>query len=116
MKRKTGKPINDAFGSKVRKSFDTDVLDRLRGQDCVFLFSILDGYFKRDRTFVPAKDATTERWHCCTTAGEFELLVTGTKFFDPRSGAGGGGAIDLVMKLYQVPFVNAVHLLVERGL
>ena len=41
----------------------------------------------------------------------FELLLTGPKFYDTRQKRGGGGAIDLVMHLYQIDFKKAVDRL-----
>lgn len=99
-----------------RKSFDAETLARLREVDCVRVFNSLDGFFKRDISFSPVKSSFTERWHCTAAAGEFELLVTGTKWFDTRSKRGGGGAIDLAMALTNASFVDSVKLLVERGL
>lgn len=99
-----------------RKSFDAETLARLREVDCVKVFDVVDGYFKRDASFSPVKTAITQRWHCTTHVGEFELLVTGPRWFDTRRKRGGGGAIDLAMALTNASFVDSVKLLVERGL
>ena len=99
-----------------RRSFDVAVLERLRGVACTSAFGRLDGHFKRDPTFVPTKDPSTERWHCSTANGECELLVNGPKWYDTRTREGGGGSIDLVMQLYRLDFVAAVNLLVGKGL
>jgi hypothetical protein len=98
------------------KSFDEVLLERLRAVACTTTFERLEGHFKRDSTFTPTKDPKTERWHCGTARGEFELLVNGPKWYDTRARRGGGGAIDLVMKLYGIDFVKAVNLLAALGL
>lgn len=99
-----------------RRTFNDAVLERLRSVACVGAFGRLDGHFKRDRTFVPTKDPNTERWHCSTASGEYELLVNGPKWYDTRTRHGGGGSIDLAMQLYGLDFVAAVNLLVSKGL
>lgn len=98
------------------KSFDEAVLERLRFVPCTTAFAQLDGHLKRDNSFVPSKDPETQRWHCATPRGEFELLVNGPKWYDTRAKRGGGGAIDLTMKLYGVSFVVAVGMLLGHGL
>lgn len=100
----------------LRRSFDPVLLERLRNLDCTRVLDVLDGHFKRDPSFVPVKNENTQRWHCSTVRGDFELLITGTKWFDTRQRRGGGGAIDLVIVLTGCSFVDAVHLLVDRGL
>ena len=45
----------------------------------------LADYAKKDVSFIPVKDAGTERWHTTVRGREFELLLTGTKFFDTRA-------------------------------
>lgn len=97
-------------------SFEEAELERLRSVGCLSAFARLDGYFKRDLTFVPTKDPNTERWHCATAHRECELLVHGPKRYDTRTREGGGGSIDLVMHLCQLDFVAAVKFLVGKGL
>lgn len=57
-------------------------------------------YAKQDATFLPTGHADTTRWNVVAGGGEFELILTGPKFWDTRSRSGGGGAIDLVMHLF----------------
>jgi hypothetical protein len=76
--------------------------------------ALLATYCKLDLTYLPVKDLRSRRWHGRTAGGEFELLTTGPKWWDSRAGKGGGGAIDLAMHLLELPFVDAVKLLVER--
>lgn len=99
-----------------RRSFDEAVLERLHDVACVKAFDLLQGHFKRDVTFMPFKDPNTERWHCSTSGGECELPVSGPKWYDTGTRAGGGGAIDLVMELCRLDFVASVNLLVGKGL
>jgi hypothetical protein len=51
------------------------------------------------------------KWH--TTRGV--LSVRGAKFFNWRGGAGGGGAIDLVIHLHQLSFHDALLWLEQHG-
>ncbi len=99
-----------------RRRFPTDVLERLRGLDAHTVLPLVCVHAKRDVTFVPLKSAASQRWHCCVGGSEFELLLTGPKWFDTRARHGGGGAIDLVMVLLSLPFVDAVRLLISKGL
>lgn len=69
---------------------------------------------KKDTTFVPIKDATTERWHATVAGREYELLLTGPKYFDTRLQRGGGGAIDLAMHLFRTDFRGATGQLLQR--
>lgn len=71
---------------------------------------------KRDVSYVPVKTDRSSRWHASASGRDFELLCTGPKFWDTRANKGGGGALDLVMHLYQIPFLRAARLLEERGL
>jgi len=68
-------------------------------------------HIKADSTFVPFKDARTQRWHVHTERGDFEILTTGSKWYDTRARRGGGGAIDLAMHLCDLSFVDAVRRL-----
>ena len=70
----------------------------------------VSNYAKRDVSFAPVADPRTERWHVQAN-GEFELLVTGPKFWDTRARKGGGGAIDLVMHLWGYNYRTALRRL-----
>jgi len=66
-------------------------------------------YAKHDSTYTPIKSDKSSRWHVTILGrGEYEILVTGPKFWDTRANVGGGGAIDLVMHLYNMDFKQAV--------
>ncbi len=68
-------------------------------------------YWKRDPDFVPVKDKATVRLNVSIGGGGVELLATGPKWYDTRAEQGGGGAIDLTMHLFRLPFVDAVKRL-----
>lgn len=74
------------------------------------LLAIAD-HAKQDGTFEPAKDRNATRWHVSTGGAEFELLLTGPKFWDTRVRVGGGGAVDLVMHLMDSNFKHACNVL-----
>ena len=79
-------------------------------EDALVLLAI---HCKLDPSYQPVKEPTTRRWHAHTTGGEFEILTTGTKWYDTRAKVGGGGAIDLAMHILRLPFVDAVRILVD---
>jgi hypothetical protein len=95
---------------------DNSVLARWRELDASVVLVALADHAKEDRTFAPTKNAATTRWHAAFGESEFELLLTGPKFWDSRSGTGGGGAVDLVMYLVGADFTRAVRMLEARGL
>jgi hypothetical protein len=70
-------------------------------------------HVKADPSYVPVKDPGSRRWHALTTRGEFEILTTGPKWYDTRAKKGGGGAIDLVMHVLGLSFVEAVEVLTK---
>ena len=51
-----------------------------------------------------------------TGGSDWELLLSGPKWFDTRASKGGGGAVDLVMHLWGVPFKKAAEMLKMSGL
>lgn len=83
----------------------------LRQLDCDLVLAALSEYLKEDASFVPRKDEASRRWFLTVDGRDFELLITGSKFYDTRCGKGGGGAIDLVMHLFRVDFKGAIHKL-----
>lgn len=86
-------------------------LERLRGIPCSQLLPLVCDHAKQDRDFTPVKNGHTERWHVQAGGHDFEILVTGPKFFDTRAGNGGYGAIDLTMHLMGIPFKQALRKL-----
>ena len=95
---------------------DNKVLDRWQQLDASKVLLAVADYAKEDGSFVPAKNAATTRWHARVRQSEFELLLTGPKFWDTRFNRGGGGAVDLVMHLHECHFKPAAAFLTERGL
>lgn len=93
---------------------DNSVLVRWRSCDAVMALQALSQYAKRDASFVPTGSAQTQRWHATVDGHDFELLLTGPKFWDTRGGKGGGGAVDLAMYLLGLDFKRAVRVLTER--
>ena len=94
---------------------ETD-LGRWRTMAANRALAVLADHAKKDVSFVPVKDSGTERWHATVRGREFELLLTGAKFFDPRAEKGGGGAIDLSSHLFGTDFRGAVACLRQKGL
>ncbi len=95
----------------MRKSFPATTLLHLRQTPSEAALRSLAICCKVDTTFHPVKDSKSRRWHVRTDSGEFEILTTGVKWYDPRARLGGGGAIDLAMHILQVSFVDAVKIL-----
>ena len=99
----------------MKRKFSPATLASLREMPSEDALGLLAIYLKADPTYLPVKDPQSRRWHAQTPVGEFELLITGQKWWDTRAAKGGGGAIDLTMHLLQLSFVDAVRLLMERG-
>lgn len=95
----------------MRRVIDEAELVRWRALDASVALVALAQFAKRDASFDPIKNSCTTRWHCRAEGRDFELLLSGTKFFDTRAEKGGGGAIDLTMHLLGVDFKAAVHVL-----
>lgn len=95
---------------------DSGELGRWRSLDAAVALAALADHAKRDPTFEPIKDRTTTRWHANVAGRDFELLLTGSKFFDARAEVGGGGAIDLAMHVLRADFKTATGTLRKKGL
>lgn len=98
----------------MRLAFDSSTLSQLRAMPSEVALALLAIDLKMDASFVPLKDSTSRRWHARTEQGEFEILTTGTKWYDTRAKRGGGGAIDLAVHLCGLSFVKAVKSLIQR--
>lgn len=72
-------------------------------------------HLKTDPTYVPRKSQGSRRWHVLTERGDFEILTTGSRWFDTREQRGGGSSIDLAMHVLGVSFVEAVKRLTDTG-
>ena len=99
-----------------RRPVDNLTLERWRGLDCLVVLRELADHLKQDKTFVPRECLQATRWHVVAAGVDFELLCTGSRFFDTGAGHGGGGAIDMVMHLFRVDFNLAAALLRDKGL
>jgi hypothetical protein len=94
-----------------RRSFDESMLEQLRRMPSDQVLRRLAIHLKPDRTYVPRKTPESRRWHLLTERGDFEILTTGSRWFDTRERRGGGSAVDLAMHLLGVSFVEAVKRL-----
>lgn len=91
-------------------------LKRWRALDAVLVLNEVAEHAKADAAYEPVKDRSSSRWHASCRGSDFELLLTGPKFWDTRAQVGGGGAIDLVMHLENRSFKDAVARLTALGL
>lgn len=94
---------------------DNSELDRLRGLAALDVLRLLAEHIKVDKHFIPTSAASTQRVHVSAAGADWELLVEGARFYDTRARKGGGGAVDLVMYIWQVPFKKAVTMLRQSG-
>lgn len=95
---------------------DKSTLSRWRELLAVDVLTAIADHAKRDVSYIALKSPRSSRWHARYGSREFELLLTGSKFWDTRARKGGGGAVDLAMHLAQVDFSAAVRLLQSYGL
>jgi hypothetical protein len=86
-------------------------LARWRNLNATDVLVALADHAKCDRTFTPVKQSESSRWHASVGGAEFELVLTGPKFWDTRANVGGGGALDLVVHLVGGDFKTAVRRL-----
>lgn len=98
----------------MRKYFRETTLLHLRETPSDAALRSLSTYCKADASYHPNNDSNSRSWHVRTECGEFEILTTGVKWYDPRAKVGGGGAIDLAMHILQLAFVDAVKILAAR--
>ncbi len=99
-----------------RVPVDNSHLERWRRTDASAALCGLADYAKLDASFVPTSSTASTRWHASADGRDYEILCTGSKFFDTRAQRGGGGAIDLAMHLFEVRFKEAVLMLESKGL
>lgn len=91
-------------------------LARLRALNAVCVLEAIADYAKRDATYAPTKDPTSTRWHATVLGQDFELLLSGPKFWDTRARTGGGGGIDMVMYLARCDFHEAIRRIRVAGI
>jgi hypothetical protein len=109
----TKRAVQSANGSNARAT--SADLARWRSLEAHQALRVLAVYVKDDATFKPTHASSTRRVHATAAGADWELLVDGPKFYDTRAQTGGGGAIDLVMHLWRVPFKKAVKQLRNAG-
>lgn len=110
----TDPAMKSAIGSGAARLTSAD-LARWRSLDALEALRFLADYVKEDATFKPTHSSSTRRVHATAAGADWELLVDGPKFYDTRAKTGGGGAIDLVMHLWRVPFKKAATKLQRAG-
>jgi hypothetical protein len=86
-------------------------LKRLRSLNLDEVLDQLCIEHKADASYQPRRHANSMRWHVTVGAHVHELIVTDRQWFDTREGKGGCGAVDLVMHLLCVGFLQAVQRL-----
>ena len=96
-------------GRTMRRYFSAELLVRLREMPSDTALALIAATVKADPAYRPVQDVGTRRWHAFTSRGDFEILTTGTKWYDTRERRGGGGAIDLAMHMLGLSFVEAVR-------
>jgi hypothetical protein len=99
---------------KQRNYVQPEELAALRNMSLAAALESVGVYFKRDPSYRPRENGSSQRWHVTTDHRVIELIVTGAKWFDTQIGVGGGGSIDLVVHVKQVGFRQAVRLLQGR--
>jgi len=98
-----------------KAGFPGSLIIRLNDLPILEALDLLELHWKKDPDFVPRADKNTCRVFVTVPTGYvFELVVTGTKFFDIKNEAGGGGAINLAKHLLDLDFVPAVKLLAGK--
>jgi len=102
--------------SSRRRTATREELDRWRSLPAAQVALVISTYAKQDPTYVPSADHRTQRWNVEFGGSPYELLTTGSKFWDTRAGVGGGGAVDLVIYVLGCKFRDAVTHLREHGL
>lgn len=95
---------------------DNSDLERWRWLDAMGVLRALSVHVQIDRDYRPRQSSSTVRVHASTSGSDYELLLTGAKWYDSRAQKGGGGAIDLVMHLFNVGFRQACRRLEECSL
>jgi hypothetical protein len=95
---------------------DKSSLSRWRSLDAHIVLEALADYAKKDATYRPVTSAQSSRWHANLNGRDFELLLTGPKFWDTRQAVGGGGAVDLAIHLTGKNFRAAIRLLKSHAL
>lgn len=69
----------------MRKAFPAATLVHLREIPSEAALRSLAMYCKADANYLPIKAPESRRWHVRTQSGEFEILTTGVKWYNPVS-------------------------------
>lgn len=83
-------------------------LELLRSYPAKVVLAAIAEHAKLDTSFKPLKNSESTRWHASIRGKDFELVLTGSKFWDTRAEIGGGGAVDLTMHLTGLSFRMAI--------
>lgn len=95
------------------KRFTEEQLDAVRRIPIVDAIEKLGLYYTKDPDYRPIKDKSSVRLNVSVKNTVFELIVTGSHFYDTREDTGRGGAIDLAMYLLGCDFKTAVRKLLS---
>jgi len=95
---------------------DNSDLERWREVDAAAALLVMADFAKEDVTFRARGPKGTTRWHASVRGVDFEIVCTGSKFYDTRAQRGGGGAIDLAMHVLKLTFKEATAALKVQGL
>jgi len=92
---------------------------RARSVPLLKVLSHVCDYLKEDQDYTPRDlSVGSRRFHVNCSKRDFRLLLTGEKWLDElvdrgAANRGGGGAVDLVMYLKGINFVQAVKVCLE---
>lgn len=100
----------------MTRSIDESHLVRWRQLDSLVVLRTLADYVKVEMDFKPVRALSTRRVHVTAAGVDYELLLDGPKFYDTRARTGGGGAVDLLTHLWNLPFKKAAEKLLEAEL
>lgn len=94
------------------RSFPPQLINRVRNLNLIDVLNSLCTYCSQDKTYEPKKNQESKVFVVEINGKRYNnLLITGDRWFDLEARKGGGGAIDLVIYLRQISFVQAVKLL-----
>lgn len=91
-------------------------LARWKNLDTVLVLAAVADHAKRDDSYLTRKHCASSRWHVSADGNDYELIVTGTKFWGAHARRGGGGALDVVMHLLPLDFKKASRQLEDLRL
>ena len=95
----------------MAKKFSEKQLQALSSIPITDVLDALGLYWKADLAYKPRGCKEGKRIFISLDEKVYELQITGLKWFDMQTKKGGGGAIDLIMYIFDVKFVDAVNKL-----